>query len=432
MNASIPIEHSVELLDIKEINPLISKCQVKVCYVQNEPNRNGSVITEDVARQLAGTLPGSPIVGFYNKETQDFEGHEVKLEYDEETKEYNFVDATFPYGFVDLGAKVWFQDFNDSGVIRKYLCTEGYLWTGQYPECGRIIEQGNNQSMELDEKTLHGVWADSSKTNRRFFIINEAVISKLCILGDNVEPCFEGASVTVPVAFSLKNSAQERMYAIINEMKNILDKGGFQMTQETEKELETPVEFEKAPEEKPEEFEKKPEREKEEGTENPAKDEEKNSETEPGKPQKDEDEKNQEDKKGKKYNLDEIPEYQELLNKYNDMKASFDSMESAIKDLKEFKLNAEKKEKEEMIQKFSMLEEEDKKDVIENIDKYSLDEIESKLSVICFRKKINFNLEEEAEETPAVNFSLDGLENDNAGAPSWVTMAMAVQKEING
>jgi hypothetical protein len=28
--------------------------------------------------------------------------------------------------------------------------TEGYIWTGQYPEAKRIVERGNNQSMELD------------------------------------------------------------------------------------------------------------------------------------------------------------------------------------------------------------------------------------------------------------------------------------------
>lgn len=37
--------------------------------------------------------------------------------------------------------------------------TEGYLWTGQYPECQRVIDKGNNQSMELDEKTINATWA---------------------------------------------------------------------------------------------------------------------------------------------------------------------------------------------------------------------------------------------------------------------------------
>ena len=36
--------------------------------------------------------------------------------------------------------------------------TEGYLWTGQYPEAQRVIDQGNNQSMELSDKFLDATW----------------------------------------------------------------------------------------------------------------------------------------------------------------------------------------------------------------------------------------------------------------------------------
>ena len=54
---------------------------------------------------------------------------------------------------LDLNAKVWFATYlDDDEVEREYLVTEGYLWTGQYPEAKRIIEKGNNQSMELDDK----------------------------------------------------------------------------------------------------------------------------------------------------------------------------------------------------------------------------------------------------------------------------------------
>jgi hypothetical protein len=38
------------------------------------------------------------------------------------------------------------------------LVTEGFLWTGQYPEAQRIIDRGNNQSMELDEENLKAHW----------------------------------------------------------------------------------------------------------------------------------------------------------------------------------------------------------------------------------------------------------------------------------
>jgi len=80
--------------------------------------------------------------------------------------------------------------------------TEGYLWTGQFPECQRVISNGNNQSMELDEKSLNAYWTKDINGNCEFFIINEAIISKLCILGEEVEPCFEGASIG-KIEFSL-------------------------------------------------------------------------------------------------------------------------------------------------------------------------------------------------------------------------------------
>jgi hypothetical protein len=95
-----------ELINITPYNPLISKCQIKVCYVGDKPNRNGSIITKEVAREMANTLPGSPIVGFYNENTGDFEEHNRRIDISGGT--LKFEDTTRPYGFVDLGAKVWF------------------------------------------------------------------------------------------------------------------------------------------------------------------------------------------------------------------------------------------------------------------------------------------------------------------------------------
>ena len=47
MNDSIRIANSVELINITPFNPLISKCQIKVCYVGDAPNRNRSIIIEN-------------------------------------------------------------------------------------------------------------------------------------------------------------------------------------------------------------------------------------------------------------------------------------------------------------------------------------------------------------------------------------------------
>ena len=105
-HSSVKLETPCEIIDITPINPLISKCQIKVCYVGEQPNRNNSVITKDVAKELANSIPGSPIVGYYNEAIGDFEEHNRIIEIS--GGKIKLKDTTRPYGFVDLGAKVWF------------------------------------------------------------------------------------------------------------------------------------------------------------------------------------------------------------------------------------------------------------------------------------------------------------------------------------
>ena len=176
MHNSVRMETPCEFINVTPINPLISKCQIKVCYVGDKPNRNGSIITKEVAREMANSLPGSPIVGYFNEGNGDFEEHNRTI--DISNGKFEIKDTTKPYGFVDLNAKCWFQKFLDDGVEHEYLCTEGWLWTGQYPECKRIIERGNNQSMELDPDSVKGFWAKDQNEKPDFFILNESFSNK--------------------------------------------------------------------------------------------------------------------------------------------------------------------------------------------------------------------------------------------------------------
>ena len=225
MNTSIKMNSPCELLNITPLNPLISKCEIKVCYVSDKPNRNKSIITKEVATEMANSLPGSPIVGYYNETVGDFEEHNKILTIS--NGQITIKDNTRPYGFVDLNAKVWFQKYSDNGVEHEYLMTEGYLWTGQWPEAERIINQGNNQSMELSDKFLDATWSKDGNGKPQFFIINEAIISKLCILGDACEPCFEGAQITAPtINFSYNDNFQQELFSMMKEIKTLLQKGG--------------------------------------------------------------------------------------------------------------------------------------------------------------------------------------------------------------
>jgi hypothetical protein len=69
-----------------------------------------------------------------------------------------------------------------------------------------------------------------------------------------------------------------------------------------------------------------------------------------------------------------------------------------------------------------MLSDEDKADVVENIDTYSLDDIEAKLSVICVRNKVSFDLDENnsSNEEPTVYSLNSGAVDVDANVPAWV------------
>lgn len=448
MHSSIALENSpCELINITPINPLISKCQIKVCYVGEQPNRNKSIITKETARQLANSLPGSPIVGYYDQETQDFDEHSRELVIKD--GKLTFKDITQPYGFVDLNAKVWFQKFLDDGINeREYLVTEGYLWTGQYPEAQRIIDKGNNQSMELDKK-INAHWTKDNNGKPQFFIINEAIISKLCILGEAKEPCFEGSNITAPqIQFSFEESFKEQLFSMMEQMKEILNEGGAKMdkvdvievveTPEVEAEEVAEVVAEETPE-AAEEVETEAEFAKEEEKEEDAEGEEKKC-PECGKPVsectcEDEDKK---DDEGKKYNLEEVVEYTELSEAHEALKADYESLNTKYSDLQAqmeeltaFKKAVEKKEKESMINSFYMLSDEDKKEVTDNIDNYSLEDIEAKLSIICVRNKVNFNLEEDtATDNNETVFALDSDYSDDS-VPAWIKAVRATAAQEN-
>ena len=175
---------------------------------------------------MANSLPGCPIVGFYNETKGDFEEHNRII--DVSNGKFEIKDTTRPYGFVDLNAKVWFQKYLDDGMKEhEYMMTEGWLWTGQYPECRRILAHGNNQSMELDEELINAHWSKDGNGDPKFFIINEAIISKLCTLGEANEPCFEGASIGAPtIQFAFEDGFKEQLFSMISELNDYLNKGG--------------------------------------------------------------------------------------------------------------------------------------------------------------------------------------------------------------
>ncbi len=203
----------VEILDTKPLSELVSEATVKVCWVSDTiPNANGTLITEAVGREIAATLPGAPVVGYYDEKTQDFEQHSRNIKFDK--GEIVFEDITKPYGFVSPLTQPWFTDIvDDDGITHKWLLCKVFLWTRQYKEAGQVI--GKGQSMELDQNNIAGF------KRGEIFIFTTAATDKLCILGNEYPPCFDGAGFLtqfskqyISMAEQLENIIGRRYYAM--------------------------------------------------------------------------------------------------------------------------------------------------------------------------------------------------------------------------
>lgn len=450
-----------EFINITSINPLISKCEIKVLYTG--ANRNKSYIDKTTATAIGQTLPGSPIVGHYRKEKEDFTDHGEQIIFDDEGMKIN--DLTRPYGFVPTNARVWFQKFVETDVLgnqaeREYLMTEGYLWTGQYEEAKRIYESEDGQphSMKLHEETLQGYWSKSIKQGVDFFIINDAIIQNLCILGEDTEPCFEGADVTAPkisAHFSKDNNFVTTLFTMMKQLDETLknEKGGSPMVNQ----LENPIveenfsakqdkvdesintenqviteEFAKASDDKDKKEEEKPASD--DKKEDEEKDKKKVSENSLSYKKDEEDDKKKEDKddsddeEDKKEDEESKRKYSLLEQELSELKSNYAALEESYKELLAFKNAIDDEKKDALINQFYMLSDEDKKDVIENKSNYSLEDIEAKLSVICVRKKVNFDLEDnnkKVEESAPITYNLNSVESDNL--PAWLKAVEATK-----
>lgn len=197
------IVNTMEVLETKPINELVTEATIKVCYVSENPNQNNTVINKEVGRQIAATLPGAPVVGFYDKESGDFVQHSRKVTIS--NGQVNIEDITKPYGFVSFDAP-WYQDFMEDGQVRTYLMCKAYLWTRQYEEASQALNKG--QSMELEEKTMSGYYEGD------VFVFTNATLDKLCILGDAYAPCFEGAKIM--------SSYTKQYESLAEQVENIL------------------------------------------------------------------------------------------------------------------------------------------------------------------------------------------------------------------
>lgn len=188
------------------VNDVISKARCRIFYKYG--NRNGSYITDEFAEILLASLPYTPVKGIFDSVDNDYTDHgransEGRI-----------------YGIVPEQPNIAWEKFVDEdGIEREYACADVYIFTALYEEAKDII--GKGQSMELYSKSIKGDWQVID--GKKYYVFTEGRFLGLQVLGDDVEPCFEGAAF-----FSLYNKLAELVKQL--ESQNIkytlTDNGG--------------------------------------------------------------------------------------------------------------------------------------------------------------------------------------------------------------
>lgn len=161
--------------NLEKYTETISKARCRIFY--KGLNRNGSFITDEFADKLLASIPYAPVKGIYN--IDDYEDHGKRS------------DEGRIYGIVPENPNLAWEDFEDEdGVVRTYACVDVYVFTALYEEAQEVI--GKAQSMEIYPPSIRGEW--TYMKGRRVFKFTDGCFLGLQVLGDEVEPCFEGAA----------------------------------------------------------------------------------------------------------------------------------------------------------------------------------------------------------------------------------------------
>lgn len=188
---------------LEKFTDTISRARVRIFY--KGLNRNSTYITEEFAEKLINTLSYAPVKGIYDSEDSDYTDHGKKRN---EGRIYGIVPADKNFA--------WEKHTDEDGETREYACCDVLLYTALYGEAEKIV--GSSQSMEIYPPSIKGKWIYMS--GKKVYQYEEGCFLGLQVLGQEVEPCFEGAAF-----FSMYKQIED-IYAKLNEYKNIFEKGG--------------------------------------------------------------------------------------------------------------------------------------------------------------------------------------------------------------
>ena len=353
---NVPITFQAEIFQHSSMeNSGFTSCRARVFYTGL--NRNGSYIDSEFAEKLINSASGCPVVGLWDSEKHDFTDHSPS-------------DRKRAYGYIPENPNFTWEtsshyDYNTEQFVEKQYATfDIVLWTKAFQEAKEIIT--HPLSMELIGDTISG---DFKVINGEYcFYFTDAELLGVCVLGYDVEPCFENARfISIEEVNEFKRLFQlDKQQALLtynenkgetsmeNEVNNTLPEENFTQVRDDDINISIQEEEPKA-------------------EENFSNDEPQNDVT---------------PEEQFAQNIAELEKINgDFESKIRELEDKVTKLEQQNSALMEYKNNKIKEEKEKLLKNYEILTDEDLKSL--NIDDYSLEDLDDKLAAMAYRKGIN-------------------------------------------
>ena len=175
-----------------KINEQFALVDILLCY--EGKNRNRTYISKETIENSLYSLYGCPIIGeriIKDDGTEDFGTHGGKIVVD--STGIKFEQTTKAFGFITKDAvdnAKWIKIIEKDGhTNHEYLQLKGcVIWNERFEEAKELLEKDYPQSMEISVKK-------SEYNSENYLVITDFVFTAACILGSDVEPCFESSCI---------------------------------------------------------------------------------------------------------------------------------------------------------------------------------------------------------------------------------------------
>lgn len=185
MDQIAQLQYPSSIEKITECNESFDSGVIRICYPGK--NNNGSNISREAIEEAIPSIYNCPIVCNYDAYEDSIGGHDIDFIVTENgMRKINLTDAI---GVIPAGANYYWETVDDGTEEHEYFCVEAILWK-RSAAYSKIRRDGIvSQSMEITIK--------EGRTVDGYYCIDRFIFTAFCLLGEDVKPCFESASLEV-------------------------------------------------------------------------------------------------------------------------------------------------------------------------------------------------------------------------------------------